>query len=316
MCASLFCLFSSLALVSAHAHAHGRSAALRLGRHGAGEPCGQRQLGHAHALLQERLPGQRKGGSRACVHACVRTFSPVAPSLACGSLWAGARLVTLQKRPFRRGLSPVGLTHRFNLLSPRCRWSRCVHALHFMHGCDSRWVLAHAFAKRAQVRNQTVGSDWASFDGALDATQPGNGGESGVFWLEPEITPTVNGKGQVLFDAAGHKSDALASPAATLRACIESQVGTPVRLLALDVHACVRAPLPLSTVCPLDPFCRLLRVACLLPASNTHAYACDGCACTRRSSTCGTTAACWGWTGPNGLWLPVARPRTSTSCRW
>lgn len=61
---------------------------------------------------------------------------------------------------------------------------------------------------------------------AMYACVAGNGGETGMFWLEPEITPTVNcaRRAVVLFDAQGHKTDTLASPAHTLRACIESQV--------------------------------------------------------------------------------------------
>jgi len=48
---------------------------------------------------------------------------------------------------------------------------------------------------RERVRNDTVGRSWTLFDHMLEATPAGNNGNVGVYFVEPEITPTYNGTG-------------------------------------------------------------------------------------------------------------------------
>ncbi len=52
---------------------------------------------------------------------------------------------------------------------------------------------------REWVRDQIhSGKDWAVFDQHLLATKPGNGGNIGYYFLQPEIVPTLNHRAMYL----------------------------------------------------------------------------------------------------------------------
>lgn len=95
---------------------------------------------------------------------------------------------------------------------------------------------------REHVRDTVAGGSWETFDNLLQATEPGNAGNIGFYFKEPEITPPVLNPGIFRFDGGGRAVDVF-PPGTEVRAVVEGQflsmrlhganVGLePVRVLA------------------------------------------------------------------------------------
>ena len=91
---------------------------------------------------------------------------------------------------------------------------------------------------RELIRNRCAGGKWEEFNRLLEQTEPGNQGNigmcfneyaqkwtkfcpSGIYFTEPEITPS--GHGQYRFDQSDKPVDSF-SPAVEVRALVEGQI--------------------------------------------------------------------------------------------
>jgi xylulokinase len=83
---------------------------------------------------------------------------------------------------------------------------------------------------REHIRDKAAGGSWEKFTNSLTTSAPGNGGEIGIYWLEPEITPTTLKPGFYRFDAQDNKKSTF-SPDTDIRAIVEGQ------FLSLRHHA-------------------------------------------------------------------------------
>ena len=67
-------------------------------------------------------------------------------------------------------------------------------------------------------------ASWDAFGAALARTAPGNGGNMGVYFLAPEITPSTGDRSGIFrFDATGTSTAGYADPATDIRAVVEGQ---------------------------------------------------------------------------------------------
>jgi xylulokinase len=82
---------------------------------------------------------------------------------------------------------------------------------------------------REAVRNRCAGGSWEQFNALLRKSGPGNGGQIGLYFEEPEITPPTQRTGAFRFDPAGQAVDAF-GPEVEVRAVVEGQ------FLALRSH--------------------------------------------------------------------------------
>jgi len=76
---------------------------------------------------------------------------------------------------------------------------------------------------RQSVRDSSVGPSWQSFNQAIVSVPPGNEGYLGFFFLEPEITPTINQRRVWRFDSHDKPVDRFPSAAHEARAVVEGQ---------------------------------------------------------------------------------------------
>jgi len=76
---------------------------------------------------------------------------------------------------------------------------------------------------RQSVRDSSVGPSWESFNQALVSLPSGNEGYLGFFFLEPEITPTINQRRVWRFDPSDKPVDRFPSAAHEARAVVEGQ---------------------------------------------------------------------------------------------
>ncbi len=83
-------------------------------------------------------------------------------------------------------------------------------------------VYTNGSLMREEVRDRSAGGDWEKFGAMLDSTEPGNGGNIGFFYRDPEITPPIMKPGQFCFDAAGEKVRKF-DPEREVRAVVEGQ---------------------------------------------------------------------------------------------
>ena len=83
---------------------------------------------------------------------------------------------------------------------------------------------------RESVRDACADGSWKTYAAMLEQTQPGNGGNIGLYIDEPEITPPIQKTGRFRFDPDGNAVDSF-SPEVEVRACYEGQ------LMSLRLHA-------------------------------------------------------------------------------
>lgn len=85
---------------------------------------------------------------------------------------------------------------------------------------------------RQEVRDRRADKSWAVFDELLAKTEAGNGGVTGFYFLDPEITPSTAKAGTIGFDAEDARAELHLSPAEVeVRAVVESQ------FLSMRLHA-------------------------------------------------------------------------------
>lgn len=75
---------------------------------------------------------------------------------------------------------------------------------------------------RERVRDATAGESWETFTQLLDKTPPGNNGQIGIYFFEPEITPPTVRTGSFLFNQSGEAVDTF-PPEVEVRAVVEGQ---------------------------------------------------------------------------------------------
>lgn len=75
---------------------------------------------------------------------------------------------------------------------------------------------------REAIRDAVAGGSWSRFEALLAARAPGNGGQIGFYYQEPEITPPVLKTGIRRFAADGRPAPAFA-PETEVRAIVEGQ---------------------------------------------------------------------------------------------
>ncbi len=90
------------------------------------------------------------------------------------------------------------------------------------HGYMALICYKNGSLTREYVRDRVAGGSWKLFDKALAATPPGNGGQLGFFFKEPEITPPVLKPGIHRFDKDDRPVRAF-RPEAEVRAVVEGQ---------------------------------------------------------------------------------------------
>lgn len=83
---------------------------------------------------------------------------------------------------------------------------------------------------RNKIMNDVCSEGWDAFNNLLSKTAPGNGGNIGFYYLDPEITPRLNKSQTLRFDSSNRLID-LFDSASEARAVIESQ------FLSMRVHA-------------------------------------------------------------------------------
>jgi xylulokinase len=82
---------------------------------------------------------------------------------------------------------------------------------------------------REMIRDASANGTWEEFNRLLDKTEPGNGGNIGIYFQEPEITPA--GQGLFRWDGSGTSVPTFPSEV-EVRAIVEGQ------FMAKRVHAC------------------------------------------------------------------------------
>jgi xylulokinase len=75
---------------------------------------------------------------------------------------------------------------------------------------------------REGVRDRLCGGSWVRFNELLRQSPPGNGGNVGFFYFDPEILPR-NASGEHRFNGAGERVTQFADAATEVRALVESQ---------------------------------------------------------------------------------------------
>ena len=83
---------------------------------------------------------------------------------------------------------------------------------------------------REKVRNHAVGRSWVKYNDALKNTPPGNKGNIGLYFLEPEIIPTFNVRKIIRFDPSG-------KPVSSFPAEIEIRAQVESHFLSMKKHS-------------------------------------------------------------------------------
>lgn len=89
--------------------------------------------------------------------------------------------------------------------------------------CFSMLCFKNGSVTRESVRKQAGICNWDEFNSLLDDSPPGNNGNIGLFFLEPEITPKFIHRGSFRFDSTGTKVERFKDKQTEARALIEGQ---------------------------------------------------------------------------------------------